>query len=775
MVWLTGAALVVSILMIVGLLALILLRGTSGFWPDPIALITLKPSPDAAPDAPTSQVFGIAMRREAFTDEATRAESSRTLFRVGNRDVRNETFIWVDDSAVAAITYPADATLLERTDWGIWLGTLQDVVESDSPLLSSSSNPSGAGVPPAGQQPPPAIQSSSSFNSSNSSTSSIQNPKSKIQTLLPLAHARSAALHHLNTSEIGAISRDLDALRIDLRQREIDLARAAAAAASPSSQLPRALWYASLPLALLGLATLTLTRPRTPKPPAPTTSSSPRASTSSIPSPFPPQLKVQTPKSKLLFLPALTLTILALSFAWLERPTSLEHATPAAVAALTQDLEAARAAAETERLRLTTEHESITARAALLDAQDARTRLISTEPATGRFAPESQSDPATPMRLSQVVRMVQPNTLTWFGKVGVYLDRWREFIFDDPRAANTEGGIFPVIVGTVVLTMLLSVVVVPLGVLAAIYLREYARQGPLTTAVRIAINNLAGVPSIVYGIFGLGFFCYTVGGFIDTGPAAFSSTPAAAANIASPAAWWFAFLILGALFTAACILSLRARPIPNAPPARARRSAALLAASCWFAALLAAGFLIATTPYFHGFFAAHDAPRFGSKGMLWSALTLSLLTLPVVIVATEEAIAAVPRTMREGSYGCGASKWQTIQRIVLPRAMPGIMTGAILAMARGAGEVAPLMLVGAMKLAPELPLDTHFPFLHLDRSFMHLGFHVYDVGFQSPDAEAARPIVWSTVLVLILVVVVLNAAAVRIRSQLRRRFHGETF
>jgi phosphate transport system permease protein len=146
-----------------------------------------------------------------------------------------------------------------------------------------------------------------------------------------------------------------------------------------------------------------------------------------------------------------------------------------------------------------------------------------------------------------------------------------------------------------------------------------------------------------------------------------------------------------------------------------------------------------------------------------------------VIVATEEALAAVPRSMREGSYACGASKWQTIRRIVLPRAMPGIMTGAILAMARGAGEVAPLMLVGAVKLAPELPMDGEAPFLHPSRSFMHLGFHVYDLGFQSQNSEAAKPMVFTTTLLLIGIITTLNVFAIWLRSRLRRRFHGPQF
>ncbi|RMD61535.1 MAG: ABC transporter permease subunit, partial [Planctomycetota bacterium] len=163
------------------------------------------------------------------------------------------------------------------------------------------------------------------------------------------------------------------------------------------------------------------------------------------------------------------------------------------------------------------------------------------------------------------------------------------------------------------------------------------------------------------------------------------------------------------------------------------------------------------------------SPTFGAKGLLWSSLTLALLTLPVVVVATEEAISSVPGSLREASYGCGASRWQTIRRVVLPMAMPGVMTGMILAIARGAGEVAPLMLVGAVKLAPELPFEPHFPFLHLERSFMHLGFHIYDVGFQSPDSEAARPIVWTTTLLLIAIVFTLNLAAILLRARLRTR------
>jgi phosphate transport system permease protein len=165
----------------------------------------------------------------------------------------------------------------------------------------------------------------------------------------------------------------------------------------------------------------------------------------------------------------------------------------------------------------------------------------------------------------------------------------------------------------------------------------------------------------------------------------------------------------------------------------------------------------------------------GTGGILWAALTLSLMTVPVVVVATEEALAAVPRSVREGSLACGASKWQTIQRVVLPASAPGILTGLILAMARGAGEVAPLMLVGVVKLAPELPLDLHFPFVHLDQKFMHLGFHIYDLGFQSPDSEAAKPMVFATTLILIGLILALNLTAIVVRERLRRRYSPGAF
>jgi phosphate transport system permease protein len=293
------------------------------------------------------------------------------------------------------------------------------------------------------------------------------------------------------------------------------------------------------------------------------------------------------------------------------------------------------------------------------------------------------------LTLSQLVRFYPANDLTFFQKARVYVSRWFEFLTAEPREANTEGGVLPAIFGTFVMTVLLAVAVAPFGIMAALYLREYAKQGRLVSLVRICVNNLAGVPSIVYGVFGLGFFAYIMGGTIDQ------------------------------LFFP--------ERLPN--------------------------------------------PTFGTGGLFWASLTLAMLTVPVVIVSTEEALAAVPQSMREGSLACGASKWQTIKNIVLPKAMPGIMTGLILAMARGAGEVAPLMLVGVVKIAPSLPLDDLFPFLHLERSFMHLGFHIYDVGFQSRNSEAGKPMVFVTTLLLIGLVAVMNATAIYIRNRLKRKYY----
>ncbi|SEL30869.1 phosphate transport system permease protein [Ectothiorhodospira marina] len=294
--------------------------------------------------------------------------------------------------------------------------------------------------------------------------------------------------------------------------------------------------------------------------------------------------------------------------------------------------------------------------------------------------------------VGQIIRAVQPNDMSVVSKVGLYVAQFWDFLSGYPREANTEGGILPAIFGTVTMVFVMSIIVSPFGVLAAIYLREYARQGPLLRVIRISVYNLAGVPSIVFGVFGLGFFVYFVGGAVDQ----------------------------------------------------------------------------------QFFPAALPSPTFGTPGLLWAALTLALLTLPVVIVATEEGLARIPSTIRHGSLALGATKAETLWKVVVPLATPAMMTGLILAIARAAGEVAPLMLVGVVKLAPTLPIDGHFPFIHLERKIMHLGFHIYDVGFQSPNVEAAQPLVYATAMTLVILIVMLNLTAISIRNRLREKYRSES-
>jgi ABC-type phosphate transport system permease subunit len=368
------------------------------------------------------------------------------------------------------------------------------------------------------------------------------------------------------------------------------------------------------------------------------------------------------------------------------------------------------------------------------------------------------------MKVGGILYVYAPNRLETFGKISVFAHHLWEFVSSEPREANTEGGIFPAIFGTFVMTILLALLVTPFGVIAAIYLREYAVQGPLVRIVRICVNNLAGVPSIVFGVFGLGFFVYGMGSFIDAGP-----------KVPLPPVWWM-LCASGFVISLTIAITLAVQAPASGLSSKVRPIAGRLRPIVSILAVIFGILTVFQCPYFHGFF--HESlptPTFGTGGILWASLTLALMTLPVVIVATEEALAAVPRGVREAALACGASKWQTIQRIVLPSALPGVMTGVILAMARGAGEVAPLMITGVVKLAPSLPLDFNAPFIHAERKFMHLGFHIYDLGFQSPDSEAAKPMVFATTLFLILLVVVLNLAAISLRAHLRRKYQVSAF
>ena len=327
---------------------------------------------------------------------------------------------------------------------------------------------------------------------------------------------------------------------------------------------------------------------------------------------------------------------------------------------------------------------------------DAQSELMNTLMAELRAVSATFADSAGQTKeipIASIVRAYQPNAMPVFAKLLSYLERVRELLWEDPRESNTEGGLFPAIFGTVSLVLVMSAFCIPLGVIAAIYLQEYAKDGPLLRMVRIAVFNLSGVPSIVYGIFGLGFFIYGIGGTLDQ------------------------------IF------------FPERQP----------------------------------------TPVFGTGGILWASLTLALLTVPVVIVATEEALASIPRGIREASLSLGATKFQTLVRVLLPMAAPGIITGFVLAMARAAGEVAPLMITGVVKLAPALPIDGQFPFVHLDRKFMHLGFHIYDVGFQSPNVEAAKPMVFITTMLLVAIVVLLSFTAIVLRNNMQKRYATKTF
>lgn len=290
--------------------------------------------------------------------------------------------------------------------------------------------------------------------------------------------------------------------------------------------------------------------------------------------------------------------------------------------------------------------------------------------------------------VSNILDIWYPNDMNTLEKLSQWSKQVWAFLSENPRESNSEGGVFPAIFGTVFLVLLMSVIVMPLGVVAAVYLHEYAKDNTFTRIIRVAVINLAGVPSIVYGVFGLGFFVYTIGSSID---------------------------------------------------------------SVFYAERL-------------------PAPTFGTPGLLWSALTLAVLTLPVVIVTTEEGLTRIPNSVRHGSLALGATQFETIWRIVLPMASPAMITGLILAIARAAGEVAPLMLVGVVKIASSLPVDAEFPYVHLERKFMHLGFHIYDVGFQTTNIETARPLVYATSFLLVTVIVALNLTAISIRNNLREKY-----
>ncbi|MEM1329615.1 MAG: ABC transporter permease subunit [Planctomycetota bacterium] len=676
MVWLTGGALTLALALIIGLILIIVVNGTRTFWPDPVQRVELA----------SGEVFaGVEMSSEPDPDEGT-----RTLYRVGNRDIQRDTFRWVPDAEVVSAAPGAGLVMVDRLEWGVWLGKLESVAENGETVWSWGDDWSG------------------------------------FQRLLSDAAKRRAEIEKLAQDDLGSVNAQLEASRLRVKAAEI-----AASERIVATGMPFVAWVSALLVGAAGLFVAV-------------------RGVGGLAG------RSATPIVRVAFGAVASVAVLA---AGLEHPWAGEQMSP-------ERLEAIAEREMEVQSSLGDRASAIEGEIRQLRAADESVRVALTDATGEQRAIDRRSSGDLSPPLSQVVRVARRNDAGLAHAVGVYFDRWWEYLSQPPRESNTDGGVMPVIFGTVLLTLLLCIAVVPLGVIAAVYLREYAKQGTVTSLVRIAVNNLAGVPSIVYGVFGLGFFCYTVGGYIDQGP----ENPMARFGAGG---WWPLAVLVAILAPAGAAAVVLSRPAPGQRLSRREKLFRNLGVLLWGAVVAGAFVLIARTPYFGGLFEAQlPTPTFGGRGLLWASLTLALLTLPVVIVATEEAISAVPGSMREGSYGCGASKWQTIRRIVLPASGPGVMTGAILAMARGAGEVAPLMIVGAVKSAPDLPISGHWPFVHLERSFMHLGFHIYDLGFQSPDSEAARPMLWTTTLLLLTIVLTLNLVAIVVRARLRAKLHS---
>ncbi len=533
-VWLNAGAVSVSVVMVVGLIALIAVRGLGHFWPSDIAVFDYA----FAPDSESSQLMGefideeTVLRARAGNPAYAGATIKRHLLKTGNRDISGLDFSWILDAGIKHKTYPDDAMVVERREWGNFYGFLNSVQLDGHNLQNNATL------------------------------------WATLEQAITQNNAVFDEIRYIEKNLIGGINYKMEKLR--LKERELVLK---------------------------------------------------------------------------------------------------EENTPVNLQALIAQREALQLAYNSHTATLETLYATLNS--ASLTATTADGQAVS-------------------IALSKVIRVYRPNAMSLPDKVLFYFEKFWEFLTDDPREANTEGGIFPAIFGTVLMVIIMAVIVTPFGVIAAVYLREYATQNLITRLIRIAVNNLAGVPSVVYGVFGLGFFVYFLGGSIDQ------------------------------LF------------FPESLP----------------------------------------APKFGTPGLLWASLTLAILTVPVVIVATEEGLSRVPRAIREGSLALGATKAETLWRTVLPMTTPAMITGLILAVARAAGEVAPLMLVGVVKLAPSLGVDGNAPFLHLDRKFMHLGFHIYDVGFQSPNVEAAQPLVYATALLLVVLIIILNLTAIRIRNSLREKYRA---
>jgi phosphate transport system permease protein len=800
MIWLTGAAFVTCVLMIVSLLVWIFAQGMSAFWPVPMVRMELVDGSvvlgEVTHDEPYSFSRDVAAQLSGERGEAAKAllegreevQIRRRLVRTGNYELTNNHFQWVSDFEIKpnGESHPKWAIVTERAAWGRFYGEPREfAVRHERPIPADEARlaetvqffersahhlgePERTAIEPLlakvreelaavrtgnlkefAKQFPAAEDRRIDVILGDGRVISLDEvqPQDAVEQVVEVwttseaawrayeryhagARQRATERTYLTKHEIGSVNNRIERGRLAVRQEEL---RHGVLLVDAATEMRHSLAHSAAIRAEAQMADQ---------------QAEGIVERHAADAPLAAAAKQLKEKLRASYGEALAGPAAVIAH-WQKE---VDAAPPSAREAVAGFVEAARAADE-DLAKIQAQIDALTRENSRFEL-----RLVTSD---GR---------EKGLVLDDVVRAYPANQLNWTGKVGVYLSRWWEFLSDDPREANSEGGVLPAIVGTVVMTLIMALAVVPFGVLAALYLREYAKAGVMVSAVRIAINNLAGVPSIVFGVFGLGFFCYIIGTYMDGGP------DAAGIGAWPPASWYGAIALLAILAVAAFFAGLVGFSSRRGEASTWRRALRSVSLVLWLAATALLFTVIFTSPYFNGFYEARlPNPTYGKGGLIWASLTLALLTLPVVIVSTEEALSAVPNSMREGSYACGASKWQTIWRIVLPHAMPGIMTGMILAMARGAGEVAPLMLVGAVKIAPDMPLDASAPFLHIDRSFMHLGFHVFDLAFQSPNSEAARPLVYTTSLLLIFIIFALNLAAVWLRARLRRQFVGGQF
>jgi ABC-type phosphate transport system permease subunit/ABC-type phosphate transport system auxiliary subunit len=735
MVWLTGGMFVVACLMILSLLALVLYQGLSTLWPRPFLLLSTSSDELIAGELQSRQNYRLSrqnlreldpasqVQAEQLLNGAAQVNAKRMYLRTGNYEVTNRHFVFVPDLSITSKKpiEPENVWLLERREWGNLYGfpkslSWTDARETDVVPLVRDAMRDAARVSSALEHQKNLLERTDRrLADSRIAVRQVElNEKIDLQAVAEQAIQDSLA-PSADVSSVAAGSKALDGLSVGARraiERLIEETKA-------SSELQITINEE--------IAKLEAER-------------NARSVVMQLPIP-----EAAHP----------------ISVPWSELVQGGESAS--------DELKNAVGLGDvSDTIEIHTK--PLQDRQAILELRwqsQPPLMLWGTANADGTTSVSRLREHT--VLIADIVRLVEPNRLSLIGKAGVYASRWGEFLFGQPREAGVEGGFFPAIWGTIVMTLVMSLAVMPFGVLAALYMREYAKGGWLLSIIRISINNLAGVPSIVYGVFGLSFFCYTIGGFIDGGPvkAGFNPWPSTV--------WFSAVAALAVLGLIAFVISILGNQAGQRDSSM-RRWIGFLSGLLWLSCLVGIALLVVKSPFFHGFYEAQlPNPTFGKGCLLWAACTLALLTLPVVIVATEEALAAVPNSLREGSYACGAGKWQTIHRIVLPYARPGIITGFILAMARGAGEVAPMMLVGAIPLATELPLDFEFPFLHGSRSFMHLGFQIYSLGFQSQNSEAAKPMVFTATLLLLTIVTLLNQTAIWLRARLRKRFQTSQF